>query len=114
MVRRQSDLARRKVLFTRQMSTLVAFTVGEKFQAGGGFHVVGAHTDAPVLKLKPCTKRSSAGHVQVNVQCYGGGLWHTWFDRDLSLAGSVIVADGDGFKKRLVLVKRPILRIPTL
>lgn len=51
----------------------------------------------------------------VNVQTYGGGLWHTWFDRDLSVAGRVIVRNGDGsFLHKLVKVKRPLLRVPTL
>lgn len=51
----------------------------------------------------------------LNVQTYGGGLWHTWFDRDLSVAGRVIVRTDDGsFVQRLVKIKRPLLRIPTL
>jgi aspartyl aminopeptidase len=51
----------------------------------------------------------------INVQTYGGGLWHTWFDRDLSVAGRVILRDGNGsFIHKLVKVKRPLLRIPTL
>lgn len=51
----------------------------------------------------------------VNVQTYGGGLWHTWFDRDLSVAGRVILRAGDGsFQHKLVKVKRPLLRVPTL
>eukprot|EP00927_Polykrikos_kofoidii_P054788 TRINITY_DN4915_c0_g1_i1.p1 TRINITY_DN4915_c0_g1~~TRINITY_DN4915_c0_g1_i1.p1 ORF type:complete len:478 (+),score=104.35 TRINITY_DN4915_c0_g1_i1:71-1504(+) len=104
-----------KYYYTRNMSTLVAFTVGEKFAAGGGFKVVGAHTDSPVLKLKPASKKSSHGYMQVNVEVYGGGLWHTWFDRELGLAGSVIVAEpGGGFKRKLVRIQSPLLRVPTL
>jgi len=103
-----------KYYYTRNMSTIVAFCVGGDFEAGGGFHVVGAHTDSPVLKLKPCSKKSASGYLQVAVETYGGGLWHTWFDRELTLAGCVIVADGKGFKKRLVHIKRPILRVPSL
>lgn len=51
----------------------------------------------------------------INVQTYGGGLWHTWFDRDLSVAGRVILRGSTGsFLHKLVKVKRPLLRIPTL
>jgi len=99
--------------YTRAGTTLVAFHVGAAFEAGNGINVVGGHTDSPVLKLKPSSKKSAHGYLQLNVETYGGGLWHTWFDRELTLAGSVIVKQADGsFARRLLFVRRPLMRVP--
>ncbi|XP_044460713.1 probable aspartyl aminopeptidase isoform X1 [Mangifera indica] len=104
-----------RYFFTRNMSSLVAFAVGEKYSVGDAFHVIAAHTDSPCLKIKPKSASSKSGYLMVNVQTYGGGLWHTWFDRDLSVAGRVIVRGSDGsFLHKLVKVERPLLRVPTL
>lgn len=104
-----------KYFYHRNKTTIVAFTVGEKYVAGNEFKVIGAHTDSPVLKVKPVSKRSAYGYLQVGVECYGGGLWHTWFDRDLTLAGCVIVREDDAkFSRRLVNLRKPLLRVPNL
>ena len=56
--------------------------------------------------------------MEVGVQTYGGGLWYTWFDRDLTVAGRVIIREEkDGctsYSHRLVRIEEPIMRIPTL
>ncbi|XP_021905498.1 probable aspartyl aminopeptidase [Carica papaya] len=107
-----------RYFFTRNHSTIVAFAIGKKYVAGNGFHIIGAHTDSPCLKLKPVSKVTKGGYLEVGVQTYGGGLWHTWFDRDLTVAGRVIIREEkDGsvsYSHRLVRIEEPIMRIPTL
>lgn len=105
-----------KYFLTRNQSSLVAFTVGGGYKSGSGFTIIGAHTDSPVLKLKPVTSLTKSGIVQLDVACYGGGLWYTWFDRDLGLSGRVIIKEkkNQNLISKLVRISKPILKIPSL
>eukprot|EP00922_Rhytidocystis_sp_ex-Travisia-forbesii_P039323 GHVS01058495.1.p1 GENE.GHVS01058495.1~~GHVS01058495.1.p1 ORF type:complete len:301 (-),score=27.11 GHVS01058495.1:779-1606(-) len=76
----------------RNHSAIMAFVVGQKFTSRiGGYTVIAAHTDSPCLRLRPNSSITSNGFMQLGVECYGGGLWHTWFDRGLGVAGKVVV-----------------------
>lgn len=107
---------------TRNDSSIIAFEIGskvaEKAAATGamGLKIVGAHTDSPNLQLKPKTFAQRGNFLDVAVQLYGGGLWHTWFDRELTVAGRVVVqkTGETALTTRLVHIDRPIMRIPTL
>jgi aspartyl aminopeptidase len=35
-------------------------------------------------QIRPISKRSNVGYLQVGVELYGGGIWHSWLDRDVS------------------------------
>lgn len=102
-----------KYYLTRNGTSIVAFSVGGKFDPACGVKIVGAHTDSPNFLLKPHTKSASANYQRVAVQCYGGGLWHSWFDRDLTVAGRVVVLR-DRLEEIIVKIDKPIMRIPNL
>ncbi|KAI1084218.1 aminopeptidase I zinc metalloprotease-domain-containing protein [Whalleya microplaca] len=105
-----------KYFVTRNGSSVIAFTVGKAYKPGNGVAMVAGHIDALTAKLKPVSsKPTKAGYVQLGVAPYAGALNETWWDRDLSIGGRVIVRDESGKTvTKLVKLDWPIARIPTL
>ncbi len=95
-------------------ASLIAFVVGSQPLAEAGFRIVGAHTDSPGLRLKPRAALAGDGLARLAVEVYGGPLLATFTDRDLSLAGRVVVRTKAGPETRLIRFARPLLRLPNL
>jgi aspartyl aminopeptidase len=91
--------------------SIAAFRLGKKSPADAGFVIVGAHTDSPNLRLKPNADLTANGYEQLAVEVYGGVLLTTWLDRDLGLAGRVVLEDGS---TRLVKLPGSFCRVPSL
>ena len=105
-----------KYFFKKSSSTIIAFTVGENFDAGKGFKIFGAHTDSPCFRIKPNPEMVTENIVRLNTEVYGGPILSTWFDRPLSIAGRVIVKGENPFFPKTVKIKidEPLLTIPNL
>lgn len=105
----------RAYVVQRNGSSLIAFRLGQGDPAESGFHMAGAHTDSPCLKLKPNAVMQSAAAVQFAVEVYGGALLAPWFDRDLSLAGRVEYLNDEGQIRSVLLNwQRAIATVPSL
>jgi aspartyl aminopeptidase len=79
--------------------------------AAAPFRVVGAHTDSPCLRVKPRPDVGQLGWRQLAVEVYGGVLLNSWLDRDLGVAGRVVLRDGSVVD---VTVDDAVCRIPQL
>lgn len=100
---------------TRNDSSLIAFRLGAGDVAEDGLRMVGAHTDSPCLRLKPNAVDEQQGYVRFGVEVYGGVLLNPWFDRDLSIAGRVVLRGSGGrLRSELVDLRAPVAVIPSL
>jgi aspartyl aminopeptidase len=100
--------------FMRIEGSLFAWQMGSEAPERAGFRILAAHTDSPNLRIKPQPLLKSQGYVRLGVDVYGGVQVPTWVDRDLGVAGAVYVREGQSASPRLVAVRKPVARIPTL
>eukprot|EP00921_Rhytidocystis_pertsovi_P006883 GHVQ01011623.1.p1 GENE.GHVQ01011623.1~~GHVQ01011623.1.p1 ORF type:complete len:219 (-),score=38.72 GHVQ01011623.1:800-1456(-) len=110
--------AGRRYFVTRNNSAIAAIVIGENVSTKSGvqdIRMVAAHTDSPCLRVRPKCNTSGSGMMQLGVECYGGGLWHTWFDRGLGIAGKAVIRRSKtDLEERLVHIARPVAMLPNL
>ena len=72
---------------------VIAFTVGSL--SDFSYKIVASHTDSPALKLKEKAVQTSAFYASLNVETYGVGLWYSFLDKPLKIAGRVVRREGN-------------------
>lgn len=77
--------------FIERGGALIAFTVGglDNFS----YKIVASHVDSPALKLKENPVEKRGAYAVLNVETYGGGVWYSFFDRPLRIAGRVVKSE---------------------
>ena len=102
-----------KYYVTRNGSAIIAFAIpGSGFSS---FRIAAAHSDSPTFKLKPTFEEGSEkAYLRLNVEKYGGIIMSTGLDRPLSVAGRLVIREGDGIGTRLVNLDRDAVLIPNM
>lgn len=103
----------RNYFVTRNDSSLIAFKIPK--QEITGIQLAAAHSDSPLLKIKPNPELAcESAYVKLNIEKYGGLLCAPWMDRPLSIAGRVVLRTSDGVESKLVDLRTPVALVPSL
>lgn len=98
----------------RNQSSIIAFRIGEDLK-DYRFQITASHSDSPCFKLKERGELTGKeGYTRLNTEGYGGMLCSSWMDRPLSMAGRVIVREGNRLESRLLNIDRDMVLIPNL
>lgn len=99
----------------RNQSSIISFRMGTNLNDGYHFQVVASHGDSPTFKLKDKPEVSAKGnYTKFSVEGYGGMIAPSWLDRPLSIAGRVLVKNGNKIEHRLLNVDQDLLIIPNM
>lgn len=96
--------------FVRRGGAIIAWSLPPQ-SLRRGVRIVGAHSDSPGLRIKPNPDIASHNWRQLGVEIYGGPLLNSWLDRDLGIAGHIVLRDGE---IRLFTTHSPVARISQL
>jgi aspartyl aminopeptidase len=89
---------------------LIAWRIPDSPRFFMPFRILGSHTDSTGFTLKPRPDLVGYGWQQLGVEIYGAPLLNSWLDRELGLAGRLVLTDGS---TQLVRTGA-IMRIPQL
>ncbi len=99
---------------TRNDSSIIALDIGTKLE-DYSFKIAASHSDSPTFKIKENAELMvSDKYMKLNTEGYGGMLCAAWFDRPLSIAGRVMVREGERYLARLLHIDRDLLLIPNV
>ncbi|MCK5525488.1 MAG: M18 family aminopeptidase [Thiomargarita sp.] len=101
----------------RDGSSIIGFIVGSGDLTQHGFRIIAAHTDSPGLRVKPHAAHTCGPMIRLGVEVYGGPILATFTDRDLGLAGRVVIKTGSAvtdIDTPLIHFKKPLVRIPNM
>lgn len=96
----------------RQSSAIIAGIIGQGDLSKNGFRIIGAHTDSPGFRVKQNGFYEKSGYAQLGVEVYGGPLLASWTDRDLTLAGRIVLIENGQTISKLWRSEKVLLRIP--
>lgn len=100
-----------KYYTTRNGSSLIAFRMPQK--KPNGYMITASHCDSPLFKLKTNhALKACDRYLKLDTESYGGGIFSSWFDRPLSLAGRLVVHSEDHLKTVPFCVDRDLCIIP--
>jgi aspartyl aminopeptidase len=107
------ELEKGQKYFVERGGSLCVFTLPEKTPAK--VTILGAHTDSPALKLKPSPEVHSQSIHLLETEVYGAPLLSSWFNRDLAIAGRLVVENNQGqLEDHLIFLDQTPLFIPQL
>lgn len=99
----------------RNQSSIISFKMGSELKKGFHFQVAASHADSPTYKLKDKPEVTAKGnYTKFSVEGYGGMIASSWVDRPLSIAGRVLVRNGNKMEHRLLNVDQDLLMIPNM
>ena len=103
-----------RYFITRNHSSIIALNLGDDLDSYS-FNVAASHSDSPTFKIKENAEIEVRGkYTQLNTEGYGGMLCATWLDRPLSIAGRVLVKQGDSYLTKLLCFDKDLVLIPNV
>lgn len=103
-----------KYYTTKNNSSIIAIHVGNELE-NYTFNMAASHLDSPSFKVKPKSMmKTDNTYVKLNTEAYGGAILSTWLDRPLSVAGRVMIKNGNIYEAKLVNIDKDLLMIPNV